>query len=175
MWLHSIWSLHSRGWNLTSLNSELSVSIFFTIKFRSLGWGCYVNAIKTASGEHLVFEVSFCTDSHWNVRLSLTLVPASDYQEVTSMACFAWESFSCFWPQRASWGQENPSAQDSPQVSVDRLCRYGSGPLQSHGQQRPGSRPLVLQIYLKFAAHWGPWKKRTKPQSWRLAIFQIFN
>jgi hypothetical protein len=78
-------------------------------------------------------------------------------------------------PQWASWGQENPSAQDSPQVSVDRLCRYGSGPLQSHGQQKPGSRPLVLQIYLKFAAHWGPWKKHTKPQSWRLAIFQIFS
>ena len=66
-------------------------------------------------------------------------------------------------PQWALWGQKNPSpacldAQDSPQVSVDRLCCYGSGRLHSHGRQRSGSPPWSFKSVLSLLPIRGPGK-----------------
>lgn len=57
-------------WNLTSFNSELSLFIFPKIASKSWGLMYYQNT----SGEHLVFESSFCTDIHWNVHHSVSEV-----------------------------------------------------------------------------------------------------
>lgn len=59
--------------------------------------------------------------------------------------------------------------------SLYRLCCYSSRQLHSHGQQRSGTHPLVLQIYLKFAAYWGFWLgKRVQSHSLEDLLFSKY-
>lgn len=147
---------------------------------------------QKTSGEHLVFKWSFCTDIHQNIH----------HSSVSSVNPWKWPLrcdscdllyllmhgfgvlFCCFC---AIVGSLRPGW---PKFCLPRciwlllgLCRllctlcYNARWFYSQGKQRSGTHPLVLQIYLKFCCLLGTLtrKRGGKPQSWGLAVFQIFN